>query len=78
MRVIVDRSRCIGASICMVAAPDVFMLDGGRKAFVMNPRGADADTLRRAAASCPTGAISVTEEEEKGGPGRPLPPDSAG
>jgi ferredoxin len=74
VKVMVDRSRCIGASLCVVTAPRVFLIDGARKAFVVDAAGADAETLRRAAAICPTGAIRI-ESDEGGGPGRPAPPD---
>lgn len=74
MRIRIDRSRCIGASLCLVTAPRVFLLDGARKAFVVDPAGADAGTLQRAAAACPTGAIQI-EDDEGGGPGRPAPPE---
>ncbi|MGH9866756.1 MAG: ferredoxin [Candidatus Polarisedimenticolia bacterium] len=77
MRIVVDRGRCIGASLCLVTAPRVFMLDGARKAWVSDPGGADAETLRRAAAACPTGAIRLSEDEDDAGgmpPGHaPLP-----
>lgn len=72
MQVKVDRSRCIGASLCIVTAPRVFLLDGARKAFVVDAAGADAGTLHRAAALCPTGAIQVIDDEG-GGPGRTAP-----
>jgi ferredoxin len=72
MRIRIDRGRCIGASLCLVAAPRVFMLDGTRKALVMDPSGADAETLRQAAAACPTGAIHLLEDEPgETAPGRP-------
>jgi ferredoxin len=67
MRIVVDRARCIGASLCLATAPRVFMLDGARKAWVSDPRGADPDTLRKAAALCPTGAIRLLEEDDPDG-----------
>ena len=73
MKIVVDRGRCIGASLCIVTAPRVFMLDGARKAWVSDPDGADAETLHRAAAVCPTGAIRLSEDEDPDGRMDPRP-----
>ena len=74
MRIVVDRGRCIGASLCLVAAPRVFILDGSRKALVIDPHGDDEPSLRRAAATCPTGAIRLIEDDP-GGRSEPSPRD---
>ena len=74
MKVVVDRSRCIGASNCIGRAPRVFMLDGTRKAFVMDPSGDGDAALLEAARACPTEAIALVEE----GSGRRIFPPAAG
>ncbi|HET9481137.1 MAG TPA: ferredoxin [Candidatus Polarisedimenticolia bacterium] len=62
MKIVVDRSRCIGASNCLAVAPRVFMLDGARKAIVIDAAGAEDAALIRAATVCPTGAIQLYDD----------------
>ena len=61
-RVEVDRDACIGAAPCVVVAPGVFQLDEENKAYVVNQKGADAETILLAAQSCPVQAIIVFDE----------------
>ena len=63
MKIVVNRSKCIAASNCIGMAPEVFMLDGQKKAIVVNAKGADDPTLIEAAESCPTEAITLHDEE---------------
>ena len=63
MKIIVDRSKCIAASNCIGMAPRVFMLDGSKKAIVIDAKGADEGTIIEAAESCPTEAISLYDEK---------------
>ena len=63
MRVVIDRSKCIAASNCIGMAPRVFMLDGSKKAIVIDASGADDTTVIEAAESCPTEAIALYDEE---------------
>ena len=63
MRIVVDRSKCIGAANCVGMAPSVFMLDGTKKAIVVDAKGADEETLLEAAEACPTEAIVLYDEE---------------
>ena len=62
VKIVVDRSKCIAASNCIGMAPEVFVLDGGKKAFVRNAKGADDATIIEAAESCPTEAIQLFDE----------------
>ena len=62
MKIVVNRARCIAASNCMGMAPEVFMLDGQKKAIVVNAKGADDATVIEAAESCPTEAITLYDE----------------
>ena len=59
----VDRALCIGSGDCVDTAPDVFQLDDEDKAVVVDPDGADLDTVLEAAGNCPVTAIFVTGEE---------------
>lgn len=64
-RVEVDRDICIGAAPCVTVAPGVFQLDEENKAYVINQKGADAETILLAAQSCPVQAIFVYDEDGK-------------
>lgn len=64
MKASVDRAICQGHARCAVHAPEVFRLDGEGYSFVDNevvPAGLEA-AVRRAAASCPELAITVSED----------------
>ncbi|MSR76443.1 MAG: ferredoxin [Candidatus Ryanbacteria bacterium] len=62
-RIHVDRDLCIGAASCVAIAPGVFSLDDENKATVINPKGADDETILLAAQSCPTRAILLFDEQ---------------
>lgn len=62
-KVVVDRELCIGAAPCVTVAPGVFQLDDENKAYVVNQKGADDETILLAAQSCPVQAIIIYDEE---------------
>lgn len=62
-KIYVDRDLCIGAASCVAIAPGVFALDEENKAYVIDEKGADNDTILLAAQSCPTRAIILCDEE---------------
>jgi len=62
-KIYVDRDLCIGAASCVAIAPGVFQLDAESKAYVVNPKAADDETILLAAQSCPTKAIILYDEE---------------
>lgn len=62
-RVVVDLELCIGAAPCVTVAPGVFQLDEENKAYVVDPNGADAETILLAAQACPTQAIILYDED---------------
>ena len=64
-RIEVDRDLCIGAASCVVVAPKVFRLDEENKAVIIDPKGADDETILLAAKSCPTQAIVLYGEKGK-------------
>ena len=61
MRISADRDVCIGAGMCLVAAPAVFdQDDDGLVILVVDePDGADVTAAREAVALCPSGALSL-------------------
>ena len=64
MKVRVDPDVCQGHTLCALAAPDVFLLreeDGHSYVASEDVDPARADVVRRAAATCPEGAITVEE-----------------
>jgi ferredoxin len=62
-KVVVDRELCIGAAPCVTIAPGVFQLDEENKAYVVDQKGADDETIMLGAQSCPVQAIIVYDEE---------------
>jgi len=60
-RIAVDRETCYGAGECALRAPRVFGLDEVKKAVVLDPQGADDETVRQAAAACPVAAIVLVD-----------------
>jgi ferredoxin len=61
-KVVVDRDLCIGAAPCVTVAPGVFQLDEENKAYVVNEKGADDETILLAAQACPVQAIIIYDE----------------
>ncbi len=63
LKIVVDRNKCIGAAPCVAIAGAVFQLDEEGKAYVVDPSGADDDTIKMAAEACPVKAIILIDEE---------------
>lgn len=63
LKIIVDRDLCIGAAPCVAIAGGVFQLDGEGKAIITDPKGADDETIKMAAESCPVQAIILVDEK---------------
>lgn len=59
----VDMGRCIGVGYCVDCAPAMFQLNSNRVAEVVDPEGADDETIMEAARSCPVDAIFVETED---------------
>jgi ferredoxin len=67
LRVIVDRSRCIGSGMCTSIAPEVFDLDDEGNLVVLLPLASTTDQIaavRDATACCPVEAISLALSAE--------------
>jgi len=62
MRIEIDRDECTGCGNCEDIAPDVFQLDDEGVSTVVDPAGADDDTIREAAESCPVDAIILYDD----------------
>jgi ferredoxin len=62
-KIVVDKNACIGAAPCVAIAGGVFQLDEEGKAYVVDPNGADDETILMAAQSCPVKAISIFDQE---------------
>lgn len=73
MKIVVDRDLCIGAAPCVAIAPEVFELDAEGKAIVIDPQGADDETIRLGAEACPTRAVFLYEEDS----GQQIYPEAA-
>jgi ferredoxin len=58
----IDKNKCIGCGTCASLAPEVFELDKNNKSTVKNINGADVETIKLAADSCPTEAIKIEME----------------
>lgn len=60
-KITVDRNLCIGAASCVALAMKTFSLDSENKATVIEGEGDAPETVRLAAESCPTKAISLAD-----------------
>jgi ferredoxin len=59
----VDRNLCIGAASCVAVSPNVFELDGEKKAVIKEGSNDTPENLLLAAQACPTKAIIITDTE---------------
>ncbi len=65
VKVVVDFDVCTSNAVCMGIAPEVFEVrdDGFLYVLYEHPPAELHDKLREAVASCPTGAISLVEDD---------------
>jgi ferredoxin len=62
-RIEIDLFTCVGFADCTRTAPGVFRLDElANQSSVVDPAGADDDTVLEAAEGCPVSAISLYDE----------------
>ncbi|HTT87854.1 MAG TPA: ferredoxin [Acidimicrobiales bacterium] len=65
MKVVVDYDVCASNAVCMGIVPEVFEVRDDGFLYVLNesPPPELQDKVRMAANNCPTGAISLVEDE---------------
>ena len=65
MKIVVDYEMCASNAVCMGIAPEVFEVrsDGFLYLFTETPGPELADSVRVAVNNCPTGALSIEEDE---------------
>jgi ferredoxin len=66
MRINADENRCVGAGQCVLAAPSVFdQSDEDGTVVLLSDRvdDAHADAIREAVTLCPSGALSLVDDE---------------
>lgn len=65
LRIVIDRSTCIGSRNCIKLAPEVFELDAeGIVAFRENAPDIDRDRLVEACGVCPVDALRAIDPDE--------------
>ena len=64
-KITIDKIRCVGSTLCIMEAPDIFGLDGERLSQVLEPDTLDDEGVLAAAHSCPMNAI-ILEDKETG------------
>jgi ferredoxin len=62
VKVEIDENVCIGAGECEFLAPSVFQVGDDGVAHVVDLSAVDLDTLKKAEAGCPSGALRLVEE----------------
>ena len=62
VRVLADREVCIGAGMCVYADDTVFDQDDDGLVVLLVERPRDGDAVRRAVATCPSGALQLAED----------------
>lgn len=63
LRIAVDHDVCMGNGQCVLLAPGVFRHNENRQSEAVDPSGAPEELILKAAAFCPTGAITVADAE---------------
>ena len=61
-RVEIDKGLCIGSGTCEALDPKVFQVGDDGIAYLVDGATADESLLHEAAASCPSGAITVVPD----------------
>lgn len=72
MKIVADRSVCIGAAVCSLTAPDLFDQDAEEGLVVVmvdDPRNSGLALAWDAVHLCPSGALSVIGDDGADGDG---------
>lgn len=59
----VDHDLCVSNGMCMAVAPKAFVADENGQSIAADPNAEALDKVLEAAASCPVGAIVVTDAD---------------
>ena len=59
LRILIDRTLCVGFGDCVKESPEAFALDGENVAVFVAPDSVTREHLLRACASCPVDALTV-------------------
>jgi ferredoxin len=62
LRIVIDRTLCVGFGDCVDAAPEAFALDAENVVVFVAPAGVSRERLLRACACCPVDALTVYDE----------------
>ena len=62
-KISVDKNVCIGSAMCVAIAPDRFVLDDQQRSGPVQTEIDPDETVRDAAASCPSEAISLVDAD---------------
>ncbi len=60
MKVVVDKTKCIGCGTCVAIAPQSFKLEGAT-VVALEPLGDSEEQVKEAVDSCPVDALTVEE-----------------
>lgn len=63
-QITIDRGLCSGYAECAAIAPEVFQLGRDKISELVDPEGADDETILDAARACPVDAIILVDEYE--------------
>lgn len=63
MKLVVDRTRCVGNGFCEEIAPDVFQVGDDGKLVVHNETVGDLGLMTEAVDACPAKALSIAPPE---------------
>lgn len=59
----VDQALCVGNGMCRAIAPEAFVEEEDGQSTPGDPNAEPLDSVLEAAASCPVGAITVTDAD---------------
>ncbi|MEI7860083.1 MAG: ferredoxin [Acidimicrobiales bacterium] len=65
MKIVVDYDECASNAVCMGIAPEVFEVRDDGFLYILNENPGEElrESVRQAANGCPTGAITIVEDE---------------
>ncbi len=66
LKVVIDRTTCIGSANCVKSAPEIFVLDEEKICtFVEKPEGIEKERIIEGCNVCPVSALLVYDENSK-------------